>query len=353
MIGILTFQATNNFGAHLHAIALQRKIQQLGYECEIIDYLSPELVRRETASFKVDQNIKSFISYLLWGRIIKKKYDTLHRELRTYARVGDIKYYPETIKESNNHYDTFLLGSDVLWSLRVSNEDLNYFLAFVDENKNKFSFSTSVGETHLYKDNIKLPTLLRRFSIISVREEEAVKWVNDISGKDAYYVCDPTMLFNQHEWDDIISPINYKSDYVLMYFPDTEGKMYKDAEIYAKKFNLKIKYIHYGRTKLKCETIMPTSLAEFVGLIKCSKAFFTASYHGLLFGLYYHIEVFYYNRSFKSRMGSLAKLFMIEDHNGDNFSLSVNKIDYGIVDNKIEKFRNYSTDILKSILSNC
>lgn len=53
MIGLLTFQLTNNFGAHLHTIALYNKIKDLGYTCEIVDYRSPELINRETKSFRL------------------------------------------------------------------------------------------------------------------------------------------------------------------------------------------------------------------------------------------------------------------------------------------------------------
>lgn len=54
---------------------------------------------------------------------------------------------------------------------------------FADDAKYKVAFSSSVGETDMYRDNQCLPVLLRRLNSISVREEEAVEWVKAISGK--------------------------------------------------------------------------------------------------------------------------------------------------------------------------
>ena len=38
-IGIITIVKVNNYGAELQAFALEKKLQQLGYDTEIINYL--------------------------------------------------------------------------------------------------------------------------------------------------------------------------------------------------------------------------------------------------------------------------------------------------------------------------
>ena len=49
-IGILTFHNTVNYGAVLQAYALQKTIENLGYEVSIIDYRNPAVTARETFS---------------------------------------------------------------------------------------------------------------------------------------------------------------------------------------------------------------------------------------------------------------------------------------------------------------
>lgn len=347
--GILTFHTTNNFGAFLHTIALYKKVTDLGYDCEIVDYQNPELIRRETDDFRIHLSPMGIIRYLLFGRTLLAKYRILHKEFSSICKIGPT-YTPKNVKESNSRYSSFLLGSDVVWSLRITNNDYNYFFKFVDDDKSINAFSSSVGETDKYRDDPNLPSLLKRFSKIAVREEDAVDWVKAISGVEALYVCDPTMLFTGEEWGRIIPIKHYDSDYVLTYFSDPEGKLERDAIRYAKKNNYKVYCIGYGRPRKGVTVVRPKSLSEFLGLIKYSQALFTASYHGLLFGLYFHRELFYYNRSLKARITSLAKRFGIEDHNGDYYNDSVKAIDYAIVDLKINEFREYSLKVLKEML---
>lgn len=348
--GILTFHTTNNFGAFLHTIALYKKVTELGYDCEIVDYQNPELIRRETEDFRIHFSPMGIIRYLLFGRTLLAKYRILHKEFSNICKIGPT-YTPNNIKESNSRYGSFLLGSDVVWSLRITNNDYNYFFKFVDDEKNINAFSSSVGETDNYRDDPNLPSLLKRFSKIAVREEDAVEWVKAISGVDASYVCDPTMLLTGEEWEKLIPIKHYRSNYVLTYFSDPEGKLEKDAVQYANKNNLKVYCIDYGRPRKDMIVVRPTSLSEFLGLIRNAQALFTASYHGLLFGLYFHRELFYYNRTLKTRISSLAKRFGIEDHNGDYYNDSVKPIDYAIVDLIINEFREYSLNVLKGMLS--
>lgn len=351
MIGILTFQATNNFGAHLHVIALYQKLKELGYDSEVINYMSPNLIDRETTAFRhLGCNPKRWLAYLLWGRKREAKYKVLLQEQMSYVKLSP-EYHVEDIEKANQRYDTFLVGSDVVWSLRITDNDYNFFLKFARDDKKKLAFSSSVGDTNMYRDNKELPYLLKRFNHIAVREEEAVEWVKDIAGVNVEYVCDPTMLYNSQEWDKILSPKEYDSDYVLVYFFEP-GKMHQHILEYAQKHQLKIKVIHVGRKIKGMESVWPNSLSEFVGLIKNSKALFTASYHGMLFGLYYHRELFFYNRGLKARMASLASKFGLEDHNGDlidDLNL-VEPINYNLVDDKIDEFRQYSLNVLKLML---
>lgn len=42
-VGILTMHKVENVGSALQAYALQRVVESLGYECELIDYLYPTI----------------------------------------------------------------------------------------------------------------------------------------------------------------------------------------------------------------------------------------------------------------------------------------------------------------------
>lgn len=353
MIGILTFQATNNFGACLHTIALQRKISELGYPCEIIDYRCTNVVARETASFHPGCSPRRQLSYILnQGYKYKRKFYHLQYDMRKFAHVGSMIYDSDNIHKANKVYDVFMVGSDVVWSLRINGHDYHYFLDFVEANKRKLAFSSSVGETNCYRDDTHLPDLLRKFNHIAVREEEAIDWIKSICGRtDVDYVCDPTMLYNAKEWDKILSPLSYLEDYVLVYF--SNDKIIEDAISYAQKHKLRVVLIASGWRKIHgVEKVFPTTLQEFVGLIKHCRALFTGSYHGMLFSLYYQREVFYYNGSLKSRMASLGRSFHIEHHCGDVFRpIDATPINYRDVLDAMERFRTKSIEVLHKMLT--
>lgn len=348
MLGIITFQITNNFGAYLHTIALFRKVKELGCDCEVINYRCPSIINREKPSRPKGISLKGILAFIISGKWLMLKYNTLQNELSKYVDLSP-NYTPSNLKESNTRYSAFMVGSDVVWSLRITQNDYNFFLEFADDGKLKYAFSSSVGECELYRDDSKLRKLLCRFDSIAVRDEDAVEWVENISGKNAIYVCDPTMLYNANEWDEIIHPKSYKSDYVLVYF--ASDKIICDAREYAAKHHLQVKVIHYGRPISGVEVEHPISLAEFVGLIKHAQMVCTASYHGMLFSLYYQKELLFYNHGLKTRMASLASILHIENYCGDTTNVSdYQPMKYEVVNKRMMEFKSASMDVLMNMI---
>ena len=93
-------------------------------------------------------------------------------------------------------------------------------------------------------------------------------------------------------------------------------------------------------------------MAEWLGLIKNCTALFTASYHGMLFGLYYEKPLAYYNRNQKSRMNTMGRFCGIEANDGLFISNGiVPEIKYDVVTPKLGSFREYSAEVLHNMLS--
>lgn len=73
-IKTITFHKAYNYGAMLQTYALQNKIKNLGYETEVIDFLSEELEKDyKVKFFNFSNGIKSFISSLTSYSIRKKE----------------------------------------------------------------------------------------------------------------------------------------------------------------------------------------------------------------------------------------------------------------------------------------
>ena len=46
------------------------------------------------------------------------------------------RYDATNIELANSKYDAFVVGSDQVWNLRVTGNDMNYFLQFASDEKN-------------------------------------------------------------------------------------------------------------------------------------------------------------------------------------------------------------------------
>lgn len=352
MIGLLTFQETNNFGACLQALALYYRVKKLGYDVEIIDYRNTRIYKNEVASLKPHFSPKGILRWLIFQQPRQAKFNSLSKEFRNLSKFSNGRYTIENIKECDEIYDTILVGSDQVWALNVTDYDYTYYLDFTEKCRNKIAFSSSISNEELFSKDTRAQKLLNGFSQICVREEEAVKVISETIGKDVPWVCDPTMLLTANDWDNLLHPKLYSGEYVLIYFCDPKGKIYQDAVKYASKFGYEVLFC--GRCFRKgIKSVMPKTMSEWVGLIKHSHALFTASYHGFLFGLYYKKQLVFYNRNQKSRMHSLCKIFRIEANDAERIDNpgTIPNINYDHVSEKLEKFRKESDEVLKSMLS--
>ena len=72
-IGLLTFHRTTNFGSYLQTFGLFKKIEDLGFNCEIIDYRCPAIEKRENLQNKHGHDIKSLMKRILLQPALDKK----------------------------------------------------------------------------------------------------------------------------------------------------------------------------------------------------------------------------------------------------------------------------------------
>lgn len=349
-IGLLTFHRTTNFGSYLQTYGLFKKIQDLGFDCEIIDYRCPAIEKRENLQKIHDNSIKSLMKRLLLQPALDKKASSLDAFSSRHMKYSR-PFQPSNIDEANILYDSFIVGSDIVWGLDITDCDYNYFLKFAADGSLKLAFASSVGtETTEHKDEVG--PLLRRFDKIAVREKSAAIWVKQISGCEAEWVCDPTMLLTVEEWRKVIPFDRIGKDYVLVYFNNPGKKTIRDAIEYGKNNGKKVLYINYGLPEKGVVNIKPKSLNEFFSYIYYADHVFTASYHGMLFSLYFNKEMTFYTRDHASRMISLAELVGIQKQCGDNECIeNYQAIEYENVERKIEEFRQDSVKILKEMLT--
>lgn len=348
-IGLLTFHDTNNFGSYLQAFGLYKKIKDLGYDCEVIDYQCESIIMREVPQpFRFSFNPKRLIIDLLINPAKRKKYHNLLSFLHENMTLSR-KVYKKDVFTLEKNYDKIFVGSDIVWGLDITNRDTTYFLDFVKDTKKKFAFSSSIGNAWNNEDKQLVAPFLRDFSGIAVRENESADWVEELTGKRPKTVCDPTMLLSATEWAGLASQHYSKQKYVLVYFP-TENSLI-DAKRYAKAHQIPCYVINQALPIKGVTNVNPVCLQDFLSLFRFAAFIFTGSYHGMLFSIYFNREFAFYNRAHKSRMVTLATRLGLQDRDAsENDVLKMSSINYCMVDAAVELYRDESIQCLKEML---
>jgi len=348
-VGLLTFQDTNNFGSYLQTYGLYKKIIDMGYECDVIDYQCESIVKRERPKpFRFTLNPKQLAIEILLNPAVRKKYKNLlsflHRNMTVSERV-----FKDTILNLADKYDKFIVGSDIVWGLDITENDTTYFLDFVKDQKKKFAFSSSIGNPWDEDEKALVRPCLLDFSSIAVRENESAEWIEDLIGIRPEVVCDPTMLLEKDEWERHVSPKYNDEEYVLVYFPTPDS--IRDAKAYSSKHGIPCYVINQSLPLKGVKNVNPVIMEDFLSLFRNAAYVFTGSYHGMLFSIYFNRDFVYYNRAHKSRMNTVANKLGIQDRNGVEYDVfHMSSINYSEVNYIVEKYRNYSIQILKEML---
>lgn len=346
-IGLLTIHDTLNYGSLLQTYALYKAIEFLGKDVELIDYKCKAICERETTyPLRECKSIKDIAKSLMWHGAMQEKYDNFWKFMKENMRLST-GYTKENIQSANEIFDSFVVGSDIVWGTNITGKDWSYFLDFAEDNKGKIAFSSSIGTKWEKGDEQQIKKYLNRFDSISVREKLAQEWLHDIN-IDAQVTCDPTMLWKNEFWKKMVKKTSSnEKPYVFVYMWTKDMRTLDHAKQYAATHGLKVKCQQFYTPFKNVENVKPVTLEAWISLIANAQVVFTASYHGLLYSLYFHKDVYYYNRENKSRMESLGEEFNISHREIQAEFKEKEEIDYCFVDKMLEEKRKYSFQLLK------
>ncbi len=358
MIGIITFHTQYNCGSALQVFALQEKIRDLGYECEVLDYYYAEDMRNYDIRWYT-KNLKVILFDLYTFRnsyARKKSYKIFQKKyLKLSARTKDWHELKEISKDCN----VLVCGSDQIWNVGLTyGPHPAYFLKFASHDQKLVSYAPSVALSMIpegYKKEIK--SALKKFSCVSVREQQTADELEEITGEEVACVLDPTLLHNAEFYNQLICdyklalPDKYIFIYCLHY--TNLDKLKKTAEYYAKENNLPIIYFNKFNihNNLYKQNIFKYGPEAFLCAIKNAEFVVADSYHAAVFSIQYRKEFLAYAlKDSRSRLDTLFRKLGIENHFiEDNFRIP-HKINYDVVYEKLIQERENSIEFLKEAL---
>lgn len=357
-VGILTFHDTTNFGACLQAVATYKILKEQCCDCEIIDYHCAEIDRREIIpGNRKEHSFVYPIRLFLKHRKHLKKHGELVRFLKSEVQISADQYKTDSVAGADKRYDYILVGSDMPWCTRFTKNDYTFMLDFVQDNRKKYSFATSIGyEWEKNEENI-IKEYLDQFQRITVREADMALRLENLLNRKIETVCDPTVLVLPEIWRKYADKGRLKrpESYCLVYVDVPSGQCLKAAKEYAQDKQMEVMQIGFKKIGRICKgykMMEAYCVEDFLAAIAGARMLFTSSYHGMLFAIYFHIPFVYYNKDF-SRLESVAKRLGLERRNGDNSGIAGvdEEIDWNKTDALREEFAEHSRKVLGEMIA--
>lgn len=381
-VGIVSCYFKNNYGSMLQAYATQKFLDNNSIQNETIDISDlADFKNGKKKYYKSQLTNFGFIKTKM-GMIKLKGYQIINKELGRNFRTRNKKFeefkrnfkltrtfntYNDLYKYSKEHYSDVIVGSDQLW-LPVNVVADYYTLNWVPDEVNKISFATSFGVSSIPDKYRELyAKFLKRINHISVRENNAVELVKNISGRDAQLVCDPTLLLNKEQWMEIQDKERIIDEkYIFCYFLGNNIEHRKFVERLREKTGYKIVSINHCDEYVKYSDefadIVPYNVgpSEFVNYIRNAEYVCTDSFHGTVFSLINNTNFYTFERfskkakmSTNSRIHSLLKIVELENRllsGTESINEIPDLIDFENANNKIDELRKESIEwLLKSI----
>lgn len=369
-IGIITFHHYCNYGTMLQALALQQKIEQLGYEAELIDYMQNNQISKfdmlKLRLKRLPVYVKEHKKYKMLSinkKNIVKKNEAFEYFYKNNLKVGIKKYSSlEELMSNPPLYDGYIVGSDQTWNPYVAGFQKVFFLPFVKDDTTKGSYAPSISvksipenKVSYYKDE------LSKFSFLSCREKDGKELLEKITGRSVEQVIDPTLLLTQDDWSKYMDVAIPNKPYILVYFLG-DKKWYRAKVAKLQKvtgwdvITLPVSYLEMESTYEKkwCGPEV------FLSLINGASLICTDSFHGTIFSINFKKNFYSFcktddseNSSENSRLYSVLELFGLSDRlirQSDTIDFDKIEIDYVKAEKLLLNERKKSTAYLENML---
>ncbi|SMC68862.1 polysaccharide pyruvyl transferase family protein [Papillibacter cinnamivorans] len=297
--GLITFHFAHHYGAQLQAYALMAAVDRLGHTCEIIDYRLPHTTGTNRL-FQPMSGLRSGVynaHTALHYPPMKARHDRFEAFVSEHMRLGPRRY--ETIQELCDdppRCDVLLAGSDQIWNpfiFQSGHFDPSFFLAFPGESP-RAAYAPSFGVSSIPDEmQEELRGYLSRFAALSSREARGSEIIEEISGRRAETVLDPTLLLTGEDWSALAKEPDIRSPYILCYFISDFSVLEPYARRLAAETGLPLVHLAGMRRHIPgSRVIYDAGPREFLGWFRGASFVLTNSFHGTVFSLQFQKPFF-------------------------------------------------------------
>ena len=359
-VGILTWHYYLNFGSALQSFALSNIINSLGYDTVIVNYRNPRL---SSIPKSIRSKIKAAIRYLLAQ--IPELGKRWHINTINFRK----RYLHETLPFNSEEegaricrdISVVCCGSDQIWAPNCYNP--YYFAHFLYGKKvRKISYAASIGLNDIPANLAKVYRQhLLDFYAVSVREKEGSELLKSRCNIDSTVVLDPTLLVDVSVYEKMQRKVNgIHKPFLFCYFLNKEHQYKENVERYAHEHNLQIVGVSDKASDAEwMNRLTGLGADHFLWLINNAETIMTDSYHGSIFSLLFHKNLWIFQRFEESnpicqnsRIRQLKNNFNL----GQRIIMATSPIDdtkaidYNYFESRLKELRDSSLDFLKKAL---
>lgn len=376
-VAILTLPLHSNYGGILQAYALQTVIERMGNE---VDVLNKSRLKHISLWRKPVIYICRFFE-----KVILKKNVVIREESKYNARIkqeAPIQQHTRKFIEKYIHcrnvttfndikevdYNAFVVGSDQVWRKKYINDTLiapisDAFLGFARKwNVCRIAYAASFGVDeweYSEEETTMISQLLKRFNIVSVREESGIRICREYCNVDAKVMLDPTLLLEKEDYNALIPNANQnRAGELFVYVLDRSKEKDSLVERVATHHQLAINRVgaDVENRRLPIEERIQPPVEDWLSGIANAKMVLTDSFHACLFSIIYHKPFVVIGNPERgmSRFQSILSMLHLSNHllyNVDDYDVNN---DYAIDDqcySLLHELQKLSYDYLQSALA--
>lgn len=360
-IGIITWHYYSNFGSALQTFASYHTLGRLGFDPIVVNYRNRRLYSEKLPiASRLKSSIKTILTSVPFAPL---KYKNNPEKFRSrYIKETPLFFDEEPGRNICKDLDAVLCGSDQIWAPNVYNPF--YFAHYLSgKNIRKISYAASVGLNDIPDDLVdKYKVHLQDFYAVSVREQEGSDLLKKRCGIDAEVVLDPTLLVSADVYKSMQSTVKGISGrYLFCYFLNKDHQYRKAVEKYASEHQLQIVGVSDkpadGEWMLRLTNL---GADHFLWLINNAATVMTDSYHGSIFSLLFHKNLWTFVRFAEdspicqnSRIRQLANNFHINHRiiSANSVIDDAKIIDFDLFESQLSHLRDHSFNYLHKALS--
>ena len=393
------FNKNWSYGATLQAYALQKKINEQGYDACVIDFIPNELTfsRRLLSLFRSPKQFYRAICKRLKlikfsSDEIKNEYDRLWKgKISNWESFCD-KYIKATRPVSEkelykskiiDNFDILVVGSDQVWNPHFLSKA--HFLPFDKKGRKKLAYAASISVPNLTeKEKKPFRKWLPDFDYITVRENEGKQLLESFLDLRIETVLDPTLLLTSDDWNKLAEPIslqnqvsyrknnknsqNENSGYILFAALGTDPSHRQFAMRIAERTGMRLKILSTSREEMidnrdmLGDELVDVSPNQYLYLVKNASVVITDSFHCTAFSINFHRNFFVLRRNadsdainMNSRIYTILSELGLESQLVDPSEADTVEIKqdlYSGVYEKLNLLRKRSENILYEMLNN-